>query len=191
MSALTENLLRNGSGSIGETARAYADLYKKINALRTLNEDEFNNALLNVLTLRAIVYENLGVHDGNLLIPIHLNGLKQIHVFFKEVEEYIKTRMPIPNYVDKSIELRLDLPTMILYSMVLESDNKRKGFAGAGELFIKRVLKVVHQEVKSICPYQVLFSEEDFIEENYGKILVFIQDADSSLGDLIRMSNSN
>ncbi len=189
MDAATEYLLKNGFGSIGETARAYSNSYKNLNNIRTVNEDEFNNSFLTVINFRIVAYESIGIDGGNLLIPIRLNGLNKIHAFFNEMEVYIKTEIPESEYIDKSIGLRIDLPTMILYSMILESNNKRIGFAGAREQFMRMALKIVHQEVKTVCPYQVLFSEDDFIEENYPKIYAFIHDVDNSLGDLIRMAN--
>lgn len=169
----TQNIFRNGPGSIGETARAFATSFIRIVAKRTNDLDEFNNGLFMTIMYRALAFEQAGTIKGNLLLPIHTKGLDEVHRIFDMVNQ------------DNDIKYKLDFPTMVFYSMLLESATYRQGFAGMNNDDTESALKIIHQEIVSICPYQVFINEDDF---SYFNIIVsqsFLLKADKSLTSVI------
>lgn len=169
----TQNLLRHEPGSIGDTARAYATSFARIVTERTDNLPEFNNGLFMTIMYRALAIEQAGTTAGNLLMPVHQRGVDELHHYFDLANQ------------DKDVKYKLDLPTMVFYSMLLESASYRQGFAGMSNDDIQTALQVIHQEIAKICPYQVLISEDDFA---YFNILVsqsFLMKIDKSLTAII------
>jgi hypothetical protein len=153
MDAKTQSL-RSEPGAIGDTARAYATSFARYVTEKTDNLNNFNSAFLITLMHRALVFEQTGNTTGNLLLPIHTKGVDEVHRLFDLVNQ------------NNDIKYKLDLPTMILYSMLLESASYREGFAGMINGDIQIALGIIHQEIKEICPYQVLIGEDDFIYFN-------------------------
>ena len=169
----TQNLLRNEPGSIGDTARAFATSFSRIVTEKTEQLDVFNNGLFMTLMYRALAMEQAGTTAGNLLIPIHQRGVDEMHHLFDLVNQ------------DNDVKYKLDLPTMVFYSMLLESASYRKGFAGMSNDDIQTALQIIHQEITKICPYQVLINEDDFA---YFNILIsqsFLMKVDKSLTPII------
>ncbi|HRO86101.1 MAG TPA: hypothetical protein PK110_14855 [Niabella sp.] len=184
----TKTLLRTAPGSVGETAKAYANSYSRINKIGTRDIREFTNAFMQVATYRVMAYQQIGVDDQNLLSPISETIFQPIYNFFNEIEEQMKAGVPLSEYKDNRPLFKVDLPTMTLYTMLLESNNKRLGFAAADDDFMTEALKVVYQETNAGCSYQTLFTETDFMEENMLKVKLFLFNIDRSLGFLIRNS---
>ena len=189
MDQITKTLLRTAPGSIGETAKTYATSYSKLLSRKTTNIVEFNEAFIQVIMFRVAAYERFEINDKNLLSPITNNILNPIYDFFAEMEKHIKAGLDPIEYVDNSTKFKMDLPTMILYTMMLESNNKRTGFAAADLDFMNESLKVIHQESNLACPYQSFFTETDFIQENNRKVKLFLFNTDASLAVLIRNSH--
>lgn len=181
-------LLRTAPGSVGETAKTYANSYARINKVATRDKQQFDTAFKQVILFRVLAYEKFSVDDKNLLQPFKENILQPIYSFFDEIEEQMKNNISAFEYTDNRPVFQVDLPTMALYTMLLESNNKRMGFAGADEDFMFEALKVIHQEAKAECAYQSFFTEADFIEENMMKLKLFLFNVDQSLAYLIRGS---
>lgn len=173
MDAATLNVLRNEPGSIGDTARAYATSFVRIVTERTDELDVFNNGLFMTIMYRALSMEQAGTTAGNLLIPIHIKGLDEVHRVFDVVNQ------------DNNVKYKLDLPTMVFYTMLLESVSYRKGFAAMANEDIQTALQIIHQEINKICPYQVLISEDDFAYFNAMVSQSFLIKVDKSLAAII------
>lgn len=184
----TRTLLRTAPGSVGETAKAYANSYSRINRINTREIREFTTGFKQVVTYRVMAYQQIGVDDQNLLSPVTETIFQPIYDFFDEIEEHMKTGVLLSEYKDNRPIFKIDLPTMSLYTMLLESNNKRLGFAAADDDFMSEALKIVHQETYSTCSYQTFFTETDFVEENMLKLKLFLFKIDRSLHFLIRNS---
>lgn len=173
MDQKTLNSLRNDPGSIGETARAYATSFVKIVTQRTNDFGEFCNGLFMTIMYRSLAMEQTGITSGNLLLPFVRKGLDEVHRIFDQVNQ------------DNDIKYKLDLPTMVFYTMLLESESYRNGFARMNNADIETALEIIHSEITKICPYQILISESDFTYFNIMISQSFLIKADRSLATVI------
>lgn len=173
MDAATLNVLRNEPGSIGDTARAYATSFARIVTERTDEQDIFNNGLHLTLAYRAIVLEQAGTTEGNLLLPLHTKGVSEIHRLLDIVEH------------DLDLPFRLDLPSMVLYTMLLESASYRRGFAEMNAKETLPPIGIIYEEIEKICPYQVRVDRFGFDLENSSLVRRFLLEADKSLKPII------
>ncbi len=158
--------LRTEPGSIGDTARAYATGFKQLAPVIILYERMFNHAFNSVLLRMERESDDNTIADGNLLIPIHTKGIIEIHRLLDLTEG------------EKSVAYKLDLPTMILYAMLLESSSFREGFIKMENEDIMTVLRIIHEEITSVCQHQVIGSEYEFVFLNSCLIPEFIMQAD-------------
>lgn len=193
MNLQTKQLLIYAPGSVGDTSRAYALSYSRIIRQKTKDLEEFNNALNQVISIRELAYKKIGVNDQNLLIPASTNGVNAIYRILDPIDEEAKSNSDISeeDYSLLISFLRLDLPTMVLYAMLLESNIKRQGFAAADSEFLEEALRTLYSETYKICPYQTMFSEDDFLIANTDKVKLFLSKADNSLDIMIRVSLSH
>lgn len=160
-------LLRTEPGSIGETARAYATGYYRVAPVTFKDERLFYQLFTSVLMKREQANTDNNLEDGNLLIPAHTKGLNEIYRIFDL----------IPG--ERYIGYKVDLPTMILYSMLLESESYREGLIRMENADVMDVLSMIYEEVKSVCPNQTLDSNYNFTFQNSCMISDFIIEANS------------
>lgn len=179
MDNLLKTQIRTAPGSVGDTAKAYAKSYSSINKTCTKDLTKFTDAFRAVVAMRLMAYASLGVDDGNLLSPpVTENTFQPIYRFFDDFEEKHGGSYAFESLGNRN-HFKIDLPTMILYTMLLESNNKREGFFAFGIMdssFINEVLRIVYQETNNVCSYQTFFPESNFIVENNHKLLLFLCD---------------
>lgn len=178
MDAATLIALRNEPGSIGDTARVYATSFARIVTERTDEQDVFNNGLHLTLMYRAIALEKAGTIDGNLLLPLHIKGVSEIHRLLDAAEP------------DLDLPFRQDLPTMVLYAMLMESPSYRRGFAEMDSREILYPIGIIYEEIGKICPYQVRVIRNGFDLENAFLVRMFLFEADKSLKPIILRKSS-
>lgn len=181
MDSQTKNLLQNGPGSVGETAREFAKAYARVSSWANQKPqetphtiEEFNNSLISVLNFRALIFEKVGMAHTNLLFPIYEKGINEIY--------RIVNLAGSPAY---QIDYKTDLPSMTLYAILLESQSYREGFAASPDPYVRDALRVIHQEISKIFPRQVLVDEWEFIDWNMIYYKQFLTKADRSLALLM------
>ena len=126
----------------------------------------FNQVFTSLLLRREKVSDDNNIASGNLLIPTHTKGLKEI----------LRILNTVPG--EKCAVYKLDLPTMVLYAMLLESDTYREGFVRMENEDLMQVLTMIYEEIKSVCPHQCLGSEDEFTFLNSCLITDFVKEAD-------------
>lgn len=173
MDATTLEMLRNEPGSIGDTARAYATSFARIVTERTNKPEAFNNGLYMTIMYRIRVMEQLETTEGNLLLPLNTKGVDEIHRLFDLEEPF------------EDMPFKLDLPTMTLYAMLLESPLYRRGFAEMNATEVLYPLGIIYEEIYKICPYQSIIKRLAFDLENSFRVTKFIMAADKSLKPII------
>ncbi len=178
MDNLLKIQLRTAPGSIGDTAKSYAKSYSSINKTCAKDLTNFTDAFRAVVAMRLMAYASLNVDDGNLLSPpVTEKTFQPIYNFFDEFEERHGGSYAFESLGNRN-HFKIDLPTMILYTMLLESKNKREGFAFGimDSSFMNEVLRIIYQETNNVCSYQTFFSESNFIVENNHKLALFLCD---------------
>lgn len=168
MDTATRDLLAKTPGSIGDTARAYAISFSRIVPERTENLSVFNNGLYMVIIARMESYKeafepSIGKHPDNLLLPVHTKGVDEIHRLFD-------LATPV-----RDIIFKLDLPSMTLYSMLLESKSYRDGFTIMDKNYTTSALEIIYEETKRACSHQVLFDKSAYVINNTSTLKKFLQ----------------
>jgi hypothetical protein len=153
-------------GSIQDYARAYSKSFKEQQKTKIVSPAEFNKVFNKVLIAREEIYERIGITNDNLWMPVRTKGVDEVH-------SVISVSMQSGN-----LDYKCDLPTMILYALILESKVKRKDFAEMSEGETLAQLKVLRDEVNRVCDYQVQMDELTFCRYNYYIIQQVIMDCD-------------
>lgn len=174
--------LQTGAGCFGETAKVYANAYRRYERSRIENIKLFETRFMYVVNERVCFYqsmqsseitlEGLEARLANKLVIDGNNAVNRIYEFID-----MMTDMPSFSVPDNSIRqlFKLDLPTIITYAMLNESADLRKVLRNLDYELVRFCLGIIHQEVLSVCPFQSNFSEEDFIDRNASRILTFLQ----------------
>lgn len=182
MTAHDTLIIYSDEGSVSVTTQTFANCYSSATSKKTTSRDEFNSVFARIIDERIAICERLGINDTNLLIN-NIEDAFQKLVFIVQGIEVLKE--------DKSRDSNhflVDLPTMILYTMLLESKTKRDWFALFKPPIMKAALKEIHHQCYSLCSHQTLFSEESFIKDNEQKVKVFLYEIDPALIDKIALS---
>lgn len=167
----TREEIRTGYGSIGEAARTFAGAYMKYERDRIKDVEVFARRFTNVLNERIQIFESqqpteqgmdaLKIRMKNKLVLFRQDSMKQIC-------SYIDMPTSFGGRINESTlnALKLDLPTVITYAMLMESPYYRDKINAADDEILRLCLEVIHQEVSSVCSFQLMFSEEDFVDLN-------------------------
>jgi hypothetical protein len=144
------------------------------------DEKEFLDIFSRVIRHRVLKYSSEQIdHKGNLLLKSSDFGISLIFRFFNSLEgvhnEFTGQKF---NYHFGSIlqDMRIDLATMTLYTMFLESGWVRMLIAMLNRMDTKEVFILFHNKLKSIYPYQIFFGAEQFASENVLKAKLFVRE---------------
>jgi len=157
-----EEIIRNAPGFIGNTASNYSLLFRKYLHQSSDEAEDFKKAFMLVIMHRILMSEIEGRKEGNLLYPIHIKGVDEIYSSFDKMN------------IGSETNFKLDLPTMILYSMLLESEYFRITFEKEDTFFHKISLEAIHLEVVKICPKQIKFNLSEFVQKNIPLLIIFL-----------------
>ena len=149
---IIEEIIKTAPGFIGERARNYALLFKRSLPKGTEETTAFNKAFFIAIIQRDTLTDITRKQEGSLLHPLYDKGIDEIHRVCDKVG------------ISQEAKYRLDLPTMVLYSMLLESESLRIIFDKADEQFYQFALKGIYQEVRRICPSQIRVEEQEYIK---------------------------
>ncbi|MBC7389076.1 MAG: hypothetical protein H7329_07695 [Opitutaceae bacterium] len=191
MDSYTKLKLSSGSTSLKETAKIIAGLYVK----KKRSTNPIKNSIIFGVIFKRMIQEKITVKDytetdeGNYFLHNNLDWYPLRNKFLEVFKKIFKANCPKEYSSNYSSNYKYDLPTQILYYMLLESKFKRKGLAGANDELAKEILKDVHQEVKNICPYQTYTLEKEFVEVNLILYRLFLCEFDPSLKESIDTAN--
>lgn len=183
--------ISRGPTSLSETARILAGLYFR----RKKSKKSIKNSIIFGIFFKRMIQERISEKDNyrtdeeyaffhnNLELYTYRNK------FLSILKKIFKASCPNEYFPKYSLIYKCDLPTQILYYMLLESKFKRNGLAGANDKLAREILKDVHKEVKHICPYQTYTIEKEFVEVNLKLYRKFLCEFEPSLKESIDTAN--
>lgn len=80
---------------------------------------------------------------------------------------------------------KIDLPTMTVFTMLLESDKLRRGFAALSQTELLYPIGIIYEEIQKICPYQCIVGRLAFDFEITFQYMDFLTNADKSIRNII------
>lgn len=155
-----------------DDSKGYAAAYLKMMPIRTPDLQNFVEGLLKVIDLRIKIFNQIGFPDGSLIRSLNSDYFTLIYDFFNELA--IRGVMGLSKPFEMRKSLELDLSTMILYFIILESEDNRDLLKCSNIENISKLLKFLYLDVNLICSYQTCLTTEEFIEENAPFLHLFI-----------------
>lgn len=143
--------LRYQPGSIGNATRSFVMSYADVGSRTASSAQEFNTTFHRVLINRENDYLKQKLEDGNLLVPTKEKGIAEIHRNFDSLT------------IGENTLYHMDLPTMILLVLVLESRKRRKFLLGLTQDSLMQCILIVYEETNKVCSYQSIFNKGEFI----------------------------
>lgn len=167
MTVIESHQIYTDDGSISKTTRVYAKRYAQLMPTKTNDLLKFSTPFEKVIEERSFISQGLENNEENLFGEDYRLALMMLHGFFEEMEIVNRRSPGTQKYL-------IDLPSMILYSMILESKTKRTWFESFDSNAIMAALKEIHHQCVELCSYQIQYDEQTFVLEHKSDLKLFV-----------------